>query len=312
MANPTNRWRKIGTFLQGLPVFWILFGIAVFAVLFEWGRREIDTEDAYLLNTYTEFLGVAATVLIVNAWYRNRDEQRRLDELKERLFREVCSPINDTAIEAIHQMQALGWVQGERGLLKERKIVVSELQGTVGASVGANLKGANLRNANLEGTMLEFADLENAKLEQATLERAILVRANLRDADLSRANLKNADLCNADLSGALLSRADLSGADLMYANSNQTGTFINWSNGNGDTEAKSSSQMQLILPDESRAAPETDLSRFTDPNHPDFWRSDDPQSPAYRDSPLSKLLREFGVIKSEPPPTPPPAGADPT
>jgi len=24
------------------------------------------------------------------------------------------------------------------------------------------------------------------------------------------------------------------------------------------------------------------LARFTDPNHPDFWRSDNPHSPAYR------------------------------
>jgi hypothetical protein len=36
------------------------------------------------------------------------------------------------------------------------------------------------------------------------------------------------------------------------------------------------------LPDGSKWTPETDMTQFTDPNHPDFWRSDDPKSPAYR------------------------------
>jgi hypothetical protein len=36
------------------------------------------------------------------------------------------------------------------------------------------------------------------------------------------------------------------------------------------------------LPDETIWTPDTDMARFTDPNHPDFWRSDDPNSPAYR------------------------------
>jgi hypothetical protein len=37
-----------------------------------------------------------------------------------------------------------------------------------------------------------------------------------------------------------------------------------------------------ILPDGTHWIPETDMRRFTDPNHPNFWRSDDPRSPAYR------------------------------
>ena len=39
------------------------------------------------------------------------------------------------------------------------------------------------------------------------------------------------------------------------------------------------------LPDESKATAETDaaaLARFTEPEDPDFWRSDNPMSPAYQ------------------------------
>ena len=35
------------------------------------------------------------------------------------------------------------------------------------------------------------------------------------------------------------------------------------------------------LPDGTHWTPDTDITRFTDPDHPRFWRSDDPESPAY-------------------------------
>ena len=36
------------------------------------------------------------------------------------------------------------------------------------------------------------------------------------------------------------------------------------------------------LPDGKKWTPDTDMARFTDPEHPDFWRSDFTGSPAYR------------------------------
>jgi hypothetical protein len=36
------------------------------------------------------------------------------------------------------------------------------------------------------------------------------------------------------------------------------------------------------LPDGTKWTPDTDMARFTNPDRPDFWRSDDPKSPAYR------------------------------
>ena len=61
-----------------------------------------------------------------------------------------------------------------------------------------------------------------------------------------------------------LASADLFGADLMYAN--LTGADFA-----EDTR----------LPDGTHWTPDTDITRFTDPDHPRFWRSDDPESPAY-------------------------------
>ena len=73
---------------------------------------------------------------------------------------------------------------------------------------------------------------------------------NLQEADLRGANLQEANLWGANLQGA-----DLGGA-----------TF----------------DENTMLPDGTKWTPGTDMGRFTDREHPDFWRSDDPASPAYR------------------------------
>ncbi|MBZ0282133.1 MAG: pentapeptide repeat-containing protein [Anaerolineae bacterium] len=111
------------------------------------------------------------------------------------------------------------------------------------------LQGAALWNANLEGAVLQLANLQGADL----------LFANLQDAFLSGANLESVVLQDANLRGAYLWNANLQGAKLYYAKFNES----------------------TILPDGTNWTPETDMSRFTDPNHPQFWRSDDPESPAY-------------------------------
>lgn len=67
---------------------------------------------------------------------------------------------------------------------------------------------------------------------------------------MHRANLQFTDLYGADLA-----HADLS--DVIF-------------------------DVDTTLPDRTRWTPDIDIARFTDPNHLDFWRSDDPESPAYR------------------------------
>jgi len=64
-------------------------------------------------------------------------------------------------------------------------------------NVGADLRGANLRDADLRGANLGGADLRDADLRGA----------NLRGADLGDANLYGADLGGANLGGANLGDA---------------------------------------------------------------------------------------------------------
>jgi hypothetical protein len=76
------------------------------------------------------------------------------------------------------------------------------------------------------------------------LTGVLLTAANLEGANFNDANLEGTNFNNANLTGARLFSATLSDADLIYA----------------------------ILPDGSRWTPETDMTRFTDYKHPDFWQ----------------------------------------
>ncbi len=118
-----------------------------------------------------------------------------------------------------------------------------------------NLQGANLSEAYLFLANLQEADLDGANLTKANLQLANLIRANLRMVNLRGVNLKRAKLLDANML-----EANLQGAEIVHADFNEN----------------------TILPDGSRWTPETDLDRFINPAHSGFWRSGNPQSPAYR------------------------------
>lgn len=84
----------------------------------------------------------------------------------------------------------------------------------------------------------------------------------LHDADLQDADLRGADLRDAYLTGANLEGANLDGAQFSA---------------------------YTLLPSYTYWTPDTDMAMFTNPAHPQFWRSADERSPAYsqQDTPES-------------------------
>jgi uncharacterized protein YjbI with pentapeptide repeats len=96
-------------------------------------------------------------------------------------------------------------------------------------------------------------------LIDGTLNGARLHNANLQGADLREANLQRADLYAANLQGADLRGAVLRKAYLGLAN--LRGAYLNRAKFDEDT----------VLPDGTRWAQDSDLLRFVDANHPDFW-----------------------------------------
>lgn len=122
------------------------------------------------------------------------------------------------------------------------------------------LQEISLISANLEQAQLQHAHLRKSKLTLATLRGANLIHADLQSANMWFVNARESFLTGANLQGVDLLGADLQGAHIEGALFDKYTT----------------------LPDGFRWTPDTDMARFTDPDHPGFWRSDNPASPAYR------------------------------
>ncbi|MBN1123087.1 MAG: pentapeptide repeat-containing protein [Anaerolineae bacterium] len=217
-------------------------------------------------NLGTELVSIAVTVLIIDKMNRRRDERYEEAKLKERLIRELNSQSRHVTASAVDMLRDLEWL----------------FDGTL---QGAYLEGANLKGANFDmGNLLEVnfcnANLQNARLTRANLQASMLYQADLQGANLSRANLTCANLQWTDLRGANLTHADLKGAKLEHANL-EDATLSN-ANLNESLLQDISCNGQTILPDGKKWGTSTDMRRFSDSEHQDFWRSKDRFSPANR------------------------------
>ena len=215
-------------------------------------------------------------------------------ETKRHLIEQLSSKVNEKAVRAAEEMRARGWLQD--GSLEGAKLW------------RANLAGAILHNANLAGADLWGANLVGADLQGANLTGAKLNNANLTDADLQDANLANADLFDTNLIGTDLQGANLTGVDLEHANLAEenlphitmtdlrdailrgAGLLIPVEDATLQNAGLHSATFDenTTLPDDNPFGkrsfwiPDTDMTRFTNASHLNFWRSDDPESPAYR------------------------------
>ena len=170
----------------------------------------------------------------------------RLEALVERLR----TGVPDDVALAIEELRAEGWLSDET------------LHGVdLG---GADLQAMSLRHASLKAVHLAGATLRGADLLRASLQDANLEEADLSAADLTLAHLQNTNLAKADLRGANLFEGSLQGADLTGANL-RGATLEEPGYGRAMFDANSR------LPDGSRWVPQTDFTRFTDPDHPDFY-----------------------------------------
>ena len=276
MSEKDSRWDEIRKIhIEAVTSYRILGGI-VLVGFFAWlgkGLLILIGGDGYDTNVYTEILGVVATIVIVNTWYHDRDERRRYRETRYQLLLDICSTEPVIAKHALHQIRRRGWLSGENGLLREQDLRKTQLSETnldyanlFAADLrGANLEGATLVLANAECADLVSANLKNTKILAASLDKANLFVANLSNSNLSHTSLVEATLIATNFHMAILDNVNLK--DALLSQSNFRGAQFN---------------ENTILPDGSKWEPGKDLSRYTDPEHPDPFCSDNPKSPAYR------------------------------
>ncbi|MEL6404973.1 MAG: pentapeptide repeat-containing protein [Chloroflexota bacterium] len=254
-------------FTQTIVIIAVLVAIVGYINQHGWLLNATNVLGDFYANVSSELLSIIVTVLVLerlNARRQDEQEKRRLIALLGSNERAV------TGI-AIAELEARGWL--EDGSLQGITLLHANLQNVdlkyvdlSNASMGhSNFSSSNLRAANLSlaylgvanfrNADLYSADLRNADLFQADLSRANLFRTELNDANLSHTNLNRANLERANLSGAILSNANLSDAKLYYAELSDT-IF----------------DKDTILPDGTNWTPETDITRFTNREHPNFWQ----------------------------------------
>ena len=226
--------------------------------------------DEYSLNLFTEFLGfvlsVSVAVFIIDEMNKRRDnKQREEKELDDILFR-IESPQPEIAQEAFRKLRKLNMLFGDESVLRGG-IFFNEIR-----PVEVDLMYANLSDS----IFFSDADFRFSDFSGANLENTFLRNARLTEAKLFGAMFKNADLQGADLSEAFLAGADFTGANLKHAK------FVPPYNLNYISEQK---EVEMFtLPDGNLYPLGSDFSRFTDPNHQDFWyEKTDTNSPAHPD-----------------------------
>jgi hypothetical protein len=222
---------------------------------------------------------IVPAMLAAGAYWLNEQTRRREDaNAKDRFREEVLQKYFDAMYEIIldhldhdeHKLEALAHVRQLRTIAVLRRLNIERSQEVLDflrASdwLGTVFNGANLSEIDLSGADLNQADFSSANLTNADLSHkpdrnaTNLIATIFIDANLSGANLTGAVLASADLHGANLNLTELSKADL-------SGVSLNGAVLDGTIFDE-----ETILPDGNRWTAHSDMRRFTDPEHPQFW-----------------------------------------
>ncbi len=151
----------------------------------------------FYANAGTTLIGIAATVLIIDALNKRRDTKSE----QRRLVREMGSSDNGIALRAVREIMAHGYHWD--GLLRSASFE------------RADLRGADLLSADMSGSMFHHADLTGAQLFGADLRRAVFWHSKLIGANLREADLDGASFVWADLRGARVTRKQLATASCL-------------------------------------------------------------------------------------------------
>ncbi len=235
-----------------------------------------------MLAIGSALLAAGATGWVITTTMREPSEVNKAE-----LIKKLGSTDKEKAQKAVKKLKQKGWLYD--GSLRGAYLMEANLSGAdLNRAVlqGARMQWANLEKADLSEASLQEADLSNANLCNANLEgrikrpavidinsksgalpglhRACLRGADLREANLFRNSLREADLDHADLQGADLRGADLRGAILFGAKLRDA-----------KIDSKTKFDETTVLPSGSKWTSDVDITRFTDPEHSDFWRSYD-------------------------------------
>ncbi len=286
MSKKIGDWWNSKEMRQSRPALILIIAFFVLVFFYKHGLDVISkTDDDYTLNVHTEVFGFAlallVTVYVIDNLNRRRDDQRRKQELIDRLLREVRSPEAVIARHALHEIRDRGMLTGDNGLLKGQNLSGMKWEGSVldRANLACAvlpyscLQGAQLNEAYFEGATLWFSNLERvqcsvgANFRDTKMNGATFAEARLYYVDFLNADLQETDFGNSFLFGTKLKNANLRTAKIKYAQINEV-SFLEADLFGAEIE-NNFYHGRIVLPDGSIMKDELDFARFTGLNHPD-------------------------------------------
>lgn len=208
--------------IYGRTLFW---GFITVCLLILAGAQFFTLPD-YIMNLFTEFVSLVATVGILNVLIKRRESLREAERSLQQLIQNAGVPVQSVAVTAATILYRQGRLLGEESVLKGEDLSHADWEAV--HLEGSNLDGVILKRARLSGSYLEkislrngvlsYADLSRSKLDEAQLQDTAFVQTNLSGARLTYAKLAGAQFIEANLQGADLRGADLCGTDLRGAN----------------------------------------------------------------------------------------------
>jgi uncharacterized protein YjbI with pentapeptide repeats len=228
--------------------------------------RKKFVEEMYA-NGGAELLSISITVLLVDSLNKWRAEQQH----KEELIVTLASNEQIIAKQAALMLKHKGW-HSDGSLIKAKLY-------------GCNLQGIDFESAVLNGSNMNFSNLQEAVFSDSSLRFVLLINADLTSADFRRSDLTSVIGHDANLAGAKLQKAKLDFIELMRANlsgANLIEASLRSANLSGvdlrnaileDADLTNAKLSGATLPDGTKWDQDTDMERFTNFRHPNFWRS---------------------------------------
>jgi hypothetical protein len=209
--------------------------------------------------------GFMAAILVFDTLAEVRATRTR----KRMIIEQMGSRLNPIALDAVRIARKEGWL--EDGSFRKANLEDANLTSARIHSI--DVQGAWLDRAQLQRTDLRFIRGEKAHFTYANLERATLALGHLPKAVFDYSNLRLTYFLKAELQGAKLISVNLYEADLTEAY--LEGACLLGANLQGARLDGVFFDEKTILPDRTKWTPDVDLARFTDPNHPQFWRPEE-------------------------------------
>ncbi|MGB1287168.1 MAG: pentapeptide repeat-containing protein [Aggregatilineales bacterium] len=208
----------------------------------------------------TEMVGAAVTTIFFTFIVGAAEQRQEALTLQTGLIQQMGSVVNTEALRAVEELRDNGWLRD--GTLQGHEFYSTNLADVF--LPGADITGSIFFDANFENAELVGSDFTGANLQGVNFTNTRARDVIFRGATFNAANLLDADLRGADLRGANLADANLRGVLLETTIFDET-TIL--------PDADFDSETGAFTPNWQ---PDTDMSRFTDASHSDFWQPIEP------------------------------------